>query len=544
MKLLNKQIYIIVLSVLLSLSGFAQGFEWAKGYGGRGMERAWDMAITPQQKIIVTGQFSDTLIADSLQFISKGNSDVFVCQLNNNGQLQWVQTFGGKSEDIGIAVAADNMGNCYVTGYFTDTLIIAGDTLIATGWDIFVMKYASDGAMQWCQQIMGEGSELGYGIAIDAAGDILITGWYQNTLRFNNGEILGNYGGSDALLFKLNKDGQAVWAEHGGNEGVDYAYKTATSYNDVFITGVASDQSRFSGIYKSGSGVYISKYNSNGLIQWVKSIDYAPATGVNDIASDANGGAYITGRMAGAAYFDSIILQSYNNTNDPYIAYCNNEGNWQWAVTLDGSGNDKGRAVTFNNNFYATGSFDSELFLNGDTATTTGSDDIFLLQMSTTGNIGWWLTAGGAQSDIASDIVADDSGNVYITGWYVGSSNFGTHLLTAQHAGDMNFFIAKANPNLLKINSSIKSAILPKIEVFPNPAQEKVHIRWSGINFATTSGILEITDVEGRCVFKKQLHLSERGAVELNVKNWENGIYMCRIYNENEQAASRLVVGE
>lgn len=523
-----------------------QNFEWAKGFGGSGMERAWDMAFTPQQKLLITGQFSDTLIADTLQIISKGSSDVFVCQLDKNGQLQWMQTFGGKSEDIGIAVATDNNGNVYVSGYFMDTLIIAGDTLVATAWDIFVIKYSADGVMQWCQHIKGESSEIGYGIAVDADDAVLVTGWYQNTINFNNNEILGNYGGSDILLFKISKDGTAIWAEHGGNNAVDYAYKTSvTSSNEVYVTGVASDKARFSGVYKSGDGVYVAKYNTNGLIQWVKSIDYAPATGVNDIASDDNGGACITGRMSGAAYFDSLILQSYNNTNDPYLAYCNSAGNWLWAASVDGSGNDKGRAITYKNGyFYNTGSFDGDLYIDDDTLHTAGSDDVIMMQWDTLGNLGWWLHAGGAQSDVSADIVADDSGNVYITGWFVGNSSFGSHTLTAQHGGDMNFFVAKANPNLLKIKPVVQHAHLPEITVFPNPAQEKIRISWSGIHFEGNSGILEITDISGFKFYTKKISILKDAEIELSIKNWKSGIYICTLQYEMKKIVTRFIISK
>ncbi len=59
-------------------------------------------------------------------------------------------------------------------------------------------------------------------------------------------------------------------------------------------------------------------------------------------------------------------------------------------------------------------------------------------------NDGWlWATgAGGAGEDEAWSVCADAAGNLYVTGFYSGVANFGSHQLTATSAlwADRLFF--------------------------------------------------------------------------------------------------------
>jgi len=76
---------------------------------------------------------------------SAGNTDLFVVKYNSSGTKQWTKQFGTSSDDSARGVATDSSGNVYVTGRTSGGL--DGNTS-AGGFDLFVVKYNSDGVKQ------------------------------------------------------------------------------------------------------------------------------------------------------------------------------------------------------------------------------------------------------------------------------------------------------------------------------------------------------------------------------------------------------------
>ncbi len=103
-----------------------------------------------------------------------------------------------------------------------------------------------------------------------------------------------------------------------------------------------------------------------------------------------------------------------------------------YSITIDASGN-----------YYFTGFFDGKIGFGNDTLESAGSRDVFIVKMHSSGTYLWARRAGGLGSDLARDIAVDNSGNVYIIGYYYGTAKFGSTTLTANRNSDI--FVAKLN---------------------------------------------------------------------------------------------------
>jgi Beta-propeller repeat len=93
-------------------------------------------------------------------------------------------------DDGGFGIAVDAAGNSYVTGYFSGTATFGGNQILPSAGssvDIFVAKYDTSGALQWVKSAGGSGSDYGRGIAVDATGNSYVTGFFSNYATF--GEI-------------------------------------------------------------------------------------------------------------------------------------------------------------------------------------------------------------------------------------------------------------------------------------------------------------------------------------------------------------------
>jgi hypothetical protein len=67
---------------------------------------------------------------------------VFLAKLDPSGGHLWSERFGDAFEQWGRAVAVDGAGNVLVTGRFQGTLDLGGGALAsAGGWDMFLAKF-------------------------------------------------------------------------------------------------------------------------------------------------------------------------------------------------------------------------------------------------------------------------------------------------------------------------------------------------------------------------------------------------------------------
>jgi hypothetical protein len=101
--------------------------------------------------------------------------------------LYWARG-AGDSYSIGHALAVDETGSCYATGFFAQTADFGGVILTSTGFDreedVFFVKYDAIGNLLWAKQAGGARDDYGYGIAVDARGNCYATGFVKELAVF------------------------------------------------------------------------------------------------------------------------------------------------------------------------------------------------------------------------------------------------------------------------------------------------------------------------------------------------------------------------
>lgn len=218
-------------------------FAWAKGIGAVGTDVGLGISLYSAGNVYITGWFQGTVDFDPGTGItnltsSGGSSDIYVSKLDSNGNFVWARAMGGISEDIGQAVTVDTLGNVYTTGWFIGTADFdpgpVSFPLVSSGIasDIFVSKLDSSGSFVWAKAMGGTVADVGYGIAVDAAGNVYTTGGFGSTADFDPGDgtfNLTSAGNADIFLSKLNSNGSFVWAKAMGGPSTDYGYDIAVS---------------------------------------------------------------------------------------------------------------------------------------------------------------------------------------------------------------------------------------------------------------------------------------------------------------------------
>lgn len=197
--------------------------------------------------------------------------------------------------------------------------------------------------------------------------------------------------------------------------------------------------------------------SSEAQNHWAQKVWGAGADMGFGITSDNQGNIYNTGVYAGDGHFGNITIPNPLFQYECYIAKFNQEGVALWANHAGGPGigGTQSNAVFVDSqyNVYITGYFDSTSTFGSTTISANGVTDIFIAKLDSSGNFLWTMRAGGPGRDNGSGISVDANGNIFITGYFSDSCDFGGTILTSN--GNRDLFIAKYNNsgNLLWVRS-------------------------------------------------------------------------------------------
>jgi hypothetical protein len=307
---------------------------WAKRAGGTGYDEGVSVTIDPTGAVYVTGNFdSFTMVAGSTTLTNTGSADMFLIKYDAAGAILWAKSATGTGFDGGYSIAADASG-VYITGTFSGLHFTIGTTTLTnadasgTNPDIFVAKYDVSGTVLWAKRGGGPDLDFGNSIAVDASGNIYLTGQFRSTTASFNSLTLTNSGGNyDIYVVKYDNNGNAIWARSAGGSGAaDYAESVVVSSSGVYIAGYFESSSITFGsttLTNSGpSDIYIVKYDTAGTAVWAKSaggsiIDYGFS-----IALNATNDIYVTGyfRSSTIVFGSTTLTNIGTSTLDMYVA--------------------------------------------------------------------------------------------------------------------------------------------------------------------------------------------------------------------------------
>ncbi|MEI7607441.1 MAG: SBBP repeat-containing protein [Rhodospirillaceae bacterium] len=402
--------------------------------------------------VYVTGNYRGTVDFDpgvgTANLTSNGGADVFIEKLDSSGAFVWVKSFGGSADDVGCGVAVDGSGNVYVTGAFWSEVDfdpgVGTANLTSNGVeDVFIEKLDSSGAYVWTKTFGAADLDRAEGIAVDNSGNVVVTGYFHDTVDFDPGA--GTYSLSasvqDIFVEKLDSSGAFVWAKSfvGSTVGVGSGVAMDGSGN-VYITGYFMNTVDFdpgAGIANlttnAGTAVFIEKLDSSGNYVWAKAVGDTGVDSGNGIAVDGSGNVYATGSFTGTVDFDpgaGTANLTGNGVGSVFIEKLDSSGNYVWAKAVSGSSTNSGNGVAVDDsgNVYTTGSFSgaADFDPGAGTAnlTSNGGTGVFIEKLDSSGNYVWAKGFGGSGNDAGTGIVVDGSRNVFVTGTITGSLDF------------------------------------------------------------------------------------------------------------------------
>jgi len=184
--------------------------------------------------------------------------------------------YGGSGSTSGTAIATDAAGNAFQLSYTSSSLPCSGQ--LTGAQNVVVTAISSGGALGWCTYLGGTGTDYGYGIALDARGNVYVVGMTNSpglgTAGAYQTQLLGT---DDAFVAELSPSGTLMWFTYLGTKLSSQANSVyVDSAGGIYITGyttgngwpVVGDASQKT--YGGGaSDIVIAKLNAGGsTLSW------------------------------------------------------------------------------------------------------------------------------------------------------------------------------------------------------------------------------------------------------------------------------------
>lgn len=464
--------------------------------------RARVIAVDNSLNYYIAGTFDNFFDADpgpdSLIFTSNAVADdIYFQKFDKNDQLQWAfQLVTHGDLDALMDIAIDDSLNVYTSGCFHGTTDFdPGSTvyeMTSIGQrDLFIQKIDPDGNLIWAKHIGGGYETSAEKIAVDRAGNLLISGIFKGSVDFDPGPdsaILYSSGVFDAFIMKLSSNGSLVWAKNFGGGGNEYI-------NDMKID---NDQN----ILIGGSFRYTADFDPDPDIQFM---------------------------VEGGQWSDLYLLKLDNN------------GVFNWVRTLGNSTAVFIRefAIDSLNNIYFGSNFKEPLdIFPGDSVIMyepIGSFDYFIEKLSPEGDYVFSAVIGSQDEEFLRTVLLGNQSNILAVGTFTGTPEYqlNNSWSSLEAEGEDDIFIAK----LSQETSGVQKNIINLATVFPNPCKGKFFI---GTRQKINKEDITLFDLSGR---KIPFILSgQPNLLEINLINEFNGVVITEIVTANICAVCKIIV--
>lgn len=395
----------------LILSKFTlQGVRlWSTYYGGPSDEFGQGIALDGQGNIYLTGttaSLSGVAAPMSHQSVyGGGGADAFVARFDATGQRSWATYLGGSGDEFANALAADDQGNIWITGWTDSPNAVATPGAFQSSFsgqeDAFLVRFNAMGVRQWGTYLGGDDFDFGLQVAAAPNGDAFISGWTSSLSGISTaGAHQATYGGgtSDAFLARFSSQGQRQWATYYGGSIDEYGDALHLDTNgDVLLAGPggspdglatpAAHQSTLQGTYDA----FLVRFNGGGQRQWGTYYGGSCDETGYGLSTAPDGSIYLSGFSCST---DGIATANAHQTSygggdwDAFLVRFTASGQRQWATYYGGENTDQGFAVVAdaNQGVYLTGITGSVAAISTPNAHQTGygggNTDAFLARFT------------------------------------------------------------------------------------------------------------------------------------------------------------------
>ncbi|MGZ4037733.1 MAG: SBBP repeat-containing protein, partial [Bacteroidia bacterium] len=423
-------------------------------------------------------------------------------------------------------------------------------------WDIFVLKLDASGNFVWVKQMGGPSNEYGASLALDAANNIYVTGYFIGTPDMDPGAgtftLSSVANGYDIFALKLDPSGNFGWARQMGGPGTDLGYEIAVDGSgNSYITGTFEDTCDFnpgplvySLVSKGYADAFIVKLNTAGNLVFAYQIGSSFTDYGSAVCVDPSGNCFVSGTSP-----DTIEVHSASGTytmiaadgRDIYLANYSPSGNLIRCLQTGGPSFGGVNYMTTDpaGNIYLAGAFEGTYDFDPSPSTYSltsyGEEDGFILKLDNSENFVWAKQIGGDDNDDCIAIAVNNGGDVVVAGTFKSTCDFdpGPSSYTYTEAGGIDAFVLKLTQSYAGIQSTEQETTRL---IYPNPSRDKIYIKTDD---ETGPVQIILTNEFGQVCFEESFPSAEN--ISLDLSKLSGSIYILEVKSAGGISRTKIV---
>mmetsp|Transcript_12358 Transcript_12358/g.29019 ORF Transcript_12358/g.29019 Transcript_12358/m.29019 type:complete len:494 (+) Transcript_12358:132-1613(+) len=395
----------------------AAEWQWTVQRGTPEQDLVSAMVLTQDNGVILAGSTDGELDGRT----PTGSVDIYLMKFASDGAWSWTTLRGSDEFDtVSAMVQNESSGDLFVAGHTSGDL--SGSTN-AGNRDVFLMKFSSTGVWRWTQQ---RGSDKGDNSveldlsSVSSSGELFLAGHTFGSLDGHT-----HAGNCDIFLMKFAANGDWEWTEQRGTPECEQSNALAvTPTGDAYIAGYTFGGLGGNDTHQGGCDVFLAKFSSNGTLLWTKQRGTSACETANSMLLDSSGNVFLAGWTSG-----ELDGEPNAGEDDVFLMKLTSEGEWLWTRTLGSAGSDKSYAMAFSpaGDIYIAGTTTGNLEANF--VNQGGQEDVFLAKFTSDGDWLYTRQRGSEASDSLVAMVTSPLEEIYLagftTGWLDGNSPLG-----------------------------------------------------------------------------------------------------------------------
>ena len=404
--------------------------SWSRAFGGGGKEAGQRVAFDGAGNLVVAAHGTSVVDFGGGALNSAGKHDLFLARYTPDGTLLWSKRFGDAAEQVAnsLGLAVDAAGDIALSGDFAGTIDFGGGPLVAQqALSPFVARLGPDGAHVWSKTFPIGGSAQTQSVAFDAAGDLAIGGYFAVSIDLGGG-VLNAVDSADAFVAKLGPDGAHKWSRAFGAAAAQVVRSVAPTADGGVCVGGA-----FDGVIDLGVGpmmsaggidVFVGCLDPAGETLWSDSFGDSDYQQLNELVIDTKGRLTFGGETWGMIDLGGGPLGTEKFPS--YVAQFEADGTHRWSrLVSEGDLQLRGLGTDGLGSLLLAGDYSGFNDFGAGVVNSVGFSDLFVVKLDGDGEHIWSRVFHSDDSQLNFDVAGSSTGQVAATGSFLFAVDYG-----------------------------------------------------------------------------------------------------------------------
>jgi uncharacterized repeat protein (TIGR01451 family) len=403
-----RKFYTTLLACFASFLLYAQapGIKWSRPIGGTSVDAGRIVTPTADGGFLIA---SETSSSDGDVSGHHGGTDIWIIKMASSGAIEWQKAFGGSGNEFVRKMIYLPDGGAAIMGITNSN---NGDITTPRGnGDIWAFRIDASGNLLWNRTLGGTALDELRNADKTLDNGYILTGFTSS----NNWDVSGNHGGEDIWVVKLSSSGAIEWQKCLGGTGADRPRAIMAMADGSYVmTGSTTSADGDVTTQHGGNDLWLVKLDASGNILWQRAYGGTQhETGFHCVLS-SDGNSLVALANTNSNDGDVSGYSGLSNYPDVWVAsvsYANGTLNWQKPI----GGNLTEDPIALIKD--ADGNYLVSMITNSgdrDAVTTRGSYDVLLMRLNTSGTPLWTKCFGGSRSERLQMLLNDTSGHSYV----------------------------------------------------------------------------------------------------------------------------------